>query len=241
MHVIILAAGESKRFQDAGYMIPKPFLLIEWRGSVKTMLEHSIATVPLSDDALITAVPYKHDSLAREITKGRVTVFPIVNTIGPLDTAYQVMREYGKSSTLILDVDVLNTTNDLYSLTRTNLQRCAVLTSYSANPAFSYVENLGPFKRIVEKERISEYAVRGAYYVPGTEHEKFMAAAKEIIKQKKEPFISNALNMVKDYKFAYQTTYAPIEWGTPNDVIISGAHIIYKDPENVRDPSNERP
>jgi hypothetical protein len=42
----------------------------------------------------------------------------------------------------------------------------------------------------------------------------------------KEPYISHVFNQLTGEKIAKETTYQPIDWGTPLDVRLSGAHIV---------------
>src|SRR3974377_530764 len=156
MRVIVLAAGDSRRFKEAGYETPKPFLKVNWRDNINTMLGHVINTIPIDLDYIIAY----HKGWRTELTAS--LGFEIGNTKGPADTALQVLIGTRYDATLIIDCDILNTTNDLARLLRQN--SCAVLVKKSANPAYSYVDNLGLFTHIVEKERISDYAVQGAYF-----------------------------------------------------------------------------
>lgn len=222
MRVIILAAGESKRFQEEQYIVPKPFIMIDWRGFVHSMLGHILNTVPAQFESIAVGIPGGWMNEAVSISS--IPTYYEIQSKGPADTTFQVLKHVQPDDTLIMDVDVLNWTNDLYRLSK--LPCCGVLTSWSANPSFSYVNQLGPFHTIAEKQRISEDAVRGAYYVPGGSRAKFMESLEKAILRAREPFISHAFNVLDDEKFALTTTYTPIEWGTPRDIRISGAHII---------------
>jgi hypothetical protein len=218
MHVIILAAGQSKRFQAEGHIVPKPFIEIEWQGTILPMIEHVINTVPIGFVNVISAVPPGYKT-----TKGW---FPIEKTKGPADTASQMLDRIEPSSCLIIDSDILNFTNDLDRLTW--VDGCGVLVSRSANPAFSYVNDLERFIHIKEKQRISEYAVRGAYYVSEEVMSEFTTVLRDVISGYEEPYISHAFDLMGCEKFAIETTYTPIDWGTPHDVKISGARIMGK-------------
>jgi len=232
MLTIILAAGQSKRFQEEGYMVPKPFLRIEWRGRNLQMLDHVRYTLPREFTQLVCAVPEGYE---KQMTECRA----IVDTRGPADTALQMINRFEPVSCLILDADILNFTNDLYWLTHNKLP--AVLVSKSANPAFSYVERLGHFRRVAEKHRISDYAVRGAYFVPDHAMVEFTMALEDILERDKEPYISHAFNNMITPKCAVETTYIPVDWGTPRDVLLSGARIISpKEETHAPDNSGER-
>jgi hypothetical protein len=214
MLVIILAAGQSKRFQVEGYSIPKPFLKIEWRGMTLTMVDHVLQTIPWEYPYRIAVPPGYASNLNHLVIR---------DTHGPAETAKKVLDFVKPDRCLILDSDILNFTNDLYRLTR--IEGCGVLVSESANPAFSYVDNLGSFNHIKEKQRISDYAVRGAYYVSSRAMKDFMAVLDIIVNGKEEPYISRVFDLMGCDKRSIATTYTPVEWGTPRDIKISGAKI----------------
>jgi NDP-sugar pyrophosphorylase family protein len=229
MHVIILAAGKSKRFQEEGYTIPKPCLNIEWRGRIAWMVYHVFFTIPVEFSLKTIAIPPGITNDPEDIH------FSVSDTKGPADTAMQVINEVEPDSCLILDSDILNFTNDLRVLTNTT--DIGVLVNSSANPAFSYVDSLNNFTSIREKQRISPYAVRGAYFVSKKAMKKFRFALENVVKSQREPFISHAIDLMDCTKYALETTYDPIDWGTPRDIKLSGAKIVTeKGEENVRDP-----
>jgi hypothetical protein len=223
MRFIILAAGQSKRFLEAGYKIPKPFLTIEWRGTAKSMLGHVINSIPLGFPISV-AVP-----AGWRVDIEDVEVIEIADTIGPAHTLRQMIRN-DQDSLVVMDVDIINTTNDLMMLL--SLPSSGVLVSVSLNPAYSYVTNLGSFYRIKEKQRISPYAVRGAYFICQRDIREFIDCLDRVIDARSEPFsgsepyISHALDLLSTSKFALKTTYDPIDWGTPVDLQLSQARII---------------
>jgi hypothetical protein len=205
------------------------------------MLEHVMKTVPVEyQNKIVIAISPEFIAKMATIPISTNKLSIIENTKGPAETALKMMQRLEPEATLIMDVDVLNYTNDLHRLM--NLSRCGVLVSWSANPAFSYVDNIGVFKRIREKQRISEYAVRGAYFVPLESRFNFIRALEDVTRIITEPYISHALDLMDEEKYAIQTSYTPLEWGTPRDVRISGAHIVMnKEQHNVRNRSNQRP
>lgn len=238
MRVIILAAGQSKRFLKAGYKTPKPFLKIDWNGLVAMMIEHVLNTVPLEFNMIDIAIPPGWSGAITDSVswkEGLRINFHIVEfTKGPADTAKQVLRAIRPDSTMILDTDILNSTNDLLKLS--TLHHCAVLVRRSANPAYSYVDNIGEFTRIKEKERISDYAVQGAYFVPRSAMEEFLQVLCHIVDSASEPFMSHVFDHLPLQKYAVPTTYIPVDWGTPQDVEMSGAYILSdREEPNARD------
>jgi NDP-sugar pyrophosphorylase family protein len=229
MHVVILAAGQSRRFQEAGYYTPKPFIQILWRGQTMTMLEHVLNTVPWSFTDITVAIPPGWKSTAEKIDPKtrKVRFIEIEDSIGPADTARRVVHEIkATDGCLFMDADVLNHTNDLYRLSYSGT--AAVLVNRSDNSNSSYVDNLGTFKQIKEKQRISEYAVQGAYFVPVNMMPEFTLWLKKVVHAKEEPYLSHAFDMIMFEKLALMVTYNPIEWGTPHDIRKSDATIITK-------------
>jgi hypothetical protein len=53
-----------------------------------------------------------------------------------------------------------------------------------------------------------------------------MTIAETLVETMKEPYISHVFNQLTGEKIAKETTYQPIDWGTPLDVRLSGAHIV---------------
>lgn len=216
MRVLILAAGQSRRFKEAGYATPKPFLQVEWRGRTASMLDHVISTVPEGFHITIAAprgyVSFLHEQY-REIEYSN----------GPADTARLALRLDPYVATLIIDVDILNHTNDLIKLSKLN--HCAVLVKRSANPAYSYVDALGTFHHIAEKQRISDYAVQGAYFIPDHAMEEALNVMEVVTADTSEPFMSHVFDRLTLVKYSVHTTYTPVDWGTPNDLTLSGARI----------------
>jgi hypothetical protein len=198
-------------------MTPKPFIDIMWQGTTMPMIEHVVHTVPWELIHVVAAVPPRY-----KCSRGWVQ---IVDTKGPAETTKKVLESIGPQSCLIMDSDILNSTNDLSLLTelRTGI---GVLVSRSANPAFSYVDKLHNFSRIKEKERISEYAVRGAYFVAPDAVPQFMTILGEVCEGYSEPYLSHVFDLMICEKEAQQTLYTPIDWGTPRDVKLSGARIV---------------
>jgi len=228
MQVIILAAGQSHRFKEAGYSTPKPFLEIEWRGLVAPMVEHVRYTIPLEhlNDTRI-AVPHGY----RDLNK-----IEIEHTNGPAETTFLMLKLLKPESCLILDSDILNFTNDLRGIMNLPGSHIGVLVCRSANPAFSYVDSIEYFNLIKEKNRISEFAVRGAYYVGKDVMNEFMVALDAAATGQQEPYISHAFDLMGCKKMAIETTYIPTDWGTPHDVELSGARIVTeRRKEDVRD------
>jgi NDP-sugar pyrophosphorylase family protein len=118
MNILVLMAGEGKRFSDNGYTVPKP--LIKVKG--KTILEWTTESCPFIDHNkgkqkdeinLFFAVRKEHldnglGEFLNEVYGNNITVIPFEKTTrGNLDTA-RISCEYMKDSKvpiLILDAD----------------------------------------------------------------------------------------------------------------------------------------
>src|SRR5215469_3317603 len=111
MRAIILAAGLSRRFRDEGYMTPKPFLQIEWRGTIAMMLEHVINTIPM-DFSVAAAIPLGWLSSTKKISHehNQIVYSELGPTKGPADTALQMLELFKSDDTIFMDVDILNLT-----------------------------------------------------------------------------------------------------------------------------------
>jgi NDP-sugar pyrophosphorylase family protein len=217
MRALILAAGQSRRFKEAGYNTPKPFLQIKWRDTTTSMLNHVINTIPKGFNILVAAPKGYASEIHVDYYK------EVENSKGPADTALQALNLLIPASTIIIDCDILNHTNDLIKLSKLN--HCGVLVKRSANPAYSYVDGLGTFHHIAEKSRISEYAVQGAYFIPEHALEETMEEMGKVCNQSREPYMSHVFDRLTLVKYSIHTTYTPIDWGTPNDLKLSGAEI----------------
>jgi dTDP-glucose pyrophosphorylase len=230
--VIVLAAGQSKRFAAVGITTPKQFLNIDWRGRVDLMVNHVLRSIPMVFDDIVVAVAtdeYAHLLEKSYSYNNRIRYLEVGETKGPAHTVSIVLEHNPENkSTLIMDSDVLNYTNDLWNLCD---KPCSgVLVHPSANPESSYVNKIGFFDDIMEKNRISEWAVRGAYFI----HESHMSEFKRLLgifmPEYNEPFISHVMTMMLDEdRYALECTYAPVDWGDPRMLKASGARIIHNE------------
>lgn len=187
------------------------------------MLQHVVNTIPLEFKNVYIAIPAEQ-SKERSQFKDHCYFCNLPKTKGPAESAQIVLQAGPQDSYLIMDTDILNSTNDLLKLTMLN--HCGVLVRRSNNPAYSYVDCLGAFKHIKEKERISEYAVQGAYFIPKTAFTEFKTQLDVVVETKEEPYMSHVFDRMTLEKYAVPTTYIPVDWGTPKDLEMSGAYIV---------------
>jgi len=226
MRVVILAAGQSQRFQDAGYKKPKQFLDINWRGAIYPMLWHALFTVPLDLDITVMVSQDYKVYLKEQAYWANIRFVSLdCKTTGPAHTAEFAMQEIGfNENTVFMDCDVLNHTNDIkvMSLLASN----GVLVYPSNNPNYSYVNEIGDFTSIKEKECISEWAVRGAYSFSRHNMEEFKEVLGQVVSEINEPYLSHVLDRMSSNKVAFRALYPPVDWGTPDAIVNSGAKIM---------------
>lgn len=224
MRAIILAAGQSKRFQEEGYRLPKQFLTINWRDRIDLMVNHIMLTVSSIMD-LVAVVPENYVTESIGIGLRLLRVIKVGPTKGPAHTAKIAMDQLGyDENVLFMDSDVLNHPTDLFDLA--SLSISGVLVSESYNPNCSYVDKIDLFTRIKEKQQISEYAVRGAYFVHKYDMAEFAELLTDVVTGYEEPFLSHVFDKLSTDKMALKAIYPPIDWGTPEAVRDSGAIII---------------
>lgn len=112
MNIVVLMAGEGKRFTDVGWTIPKPFINVHG----KTIIEHTLDSCPAiqtnPDDKIFFAIRW-HDMDYIQLLKDRYgnniqfLIFEQL-TRGNLETAYKVIDRFKFSpdeDLLILDCD----------------------------------------------------------------------------------------------------------------------------------------
>ncbi len=141
-------AGEGKRFQEAGYLLPKPF--IDMNGS--TMIARVMRSITPSQ-------PHRWTLLDRAAV-GR--------TEGAIDTLLHAQATVpAHHPVLVANCDqIIDTSIDHFIWCCT--PHVGVMTFTSQNPAHSYVQtdDIGWMTNIAEKEVISSRAVVGVYYFP---------------------------------------------------------------------------
>ena len=171
MNIIIPLCGIGKRFQDAGYDLPKP--LIEVMG--KTMIEHVLDRLDVSPEDRITII--YHDSLEEYQFSTRIHArYPRImlislnkRTEGAAETILhgiqRIITHGVHLQTLLIDCDTLYHLPILGRLRGLSANATICFEDQESNPIYSYVRvTNGRITEIKEKERISPYANTGAYF-----------------------------------------------------------------------------
>jgi hypothetical protein len=223
--VIILAAGESKRFLDKGFKIPKPLLRIEYMGDTMSMLAHVQSNIPEGLDILtvLREGMYPPDDIRGE-------VIHIAETRGQAESLYRVisvMRE--DRPILVHDCDMLLDVLDIHKLLdMLDHYPVTVAVTETFDPNASRVDKI-PYPDIfVEKQPISQWGIVGAR---GFASHKELTQCIEIELRRNintvdyEPYLSEAMNHFGGQPYALQITDY-VDWGTPERILESGARIV---------------
>lgn len=228
--VVVPAAGQSRRFREAGYHTPKPLLRIEnTDGLTASMIMHVLSSLPPTgdktrDERILVGLPEDVDIL--------VPFYPyrlIPKTLGQADTVYQLIQELpGEDSVLVLDCDMILDPLDIEALMHAvELYDVAIAVTTSFDPNASRVDQVPFPTRFVEKEPISQYAIVGARAFKSIDL--LRKALKRTIDRYKslgqEPYLSVVINHYPGVKYTHQITKYT-DWGTPQAILESGARII---------------
>lgn len=219
--IVVLSAGNSKRFKDAGIDTPKGLIKFNYLGQGDnewTMIEH-VLPEENCDYTVVATDPAYHKYFEDNCTM-------IESTKGQADTlrqACEIITELsGDRPILVLNNDV----KIRYPL-EVFYEQCkwadvGVLVFESRNTAYSYVDNIPCFGAIYEKARMSNWAVAGAYYFKSTK-----ALAKAVHDQlyEGEPHANGEYYLSGTMTFIEGTKLAVImeppqftNWGTPEDL-----------------------
>lgn len=227
LHVVIPAAGESRRFLDQGYLTPKPFLQVKVGDDSRMMVEHVINS--LSDiihHSFITVAV--HDEVYRRITPF-VNTCIVSKTIGQADTIYQVVKHFSpEDKVLVLDCDMVLATEDLrYLVDLLGVYDVSIAVTETIDPNSSRVDQVPFPTRFVEKEGISQWGIVGAraFKNAGYLTDALKRVIDRSIGRSVEPYLSTAINHYPGEKYAHVIKNY-MDWGTPERLLKSGAHIV---------------
>jgi NDP-sugar pyrophosphorylase family protein len=180
--IVIPAAGEGKRFKDAGYTTAKP--LIPVLGV--SMIERVVKNVTPKGTGQILVIT-------------REMVGP---TDGTLDTILYLKDRIDSDSPLLLALcDQLVDFSPEDLIKKGDQADGAIVTFSRQTPNLSYVEEIwGVITRIADKKVISDHAVAGVYYFKRAGD--FMQAAERVVqrgvKENGEYVVSQAIEWMID-------------------------------------------
>lgn len=161
-HVLIPAAGESSRFVAAGYRGPKAALEITLGGVRQRMIDHVVSRLPEGMIPVLVIRPEHQSALC-----GFDQIILDGPTRGQSETVLKGLRD--REPILIHNCDVL--IGGLHRmLWHVNSPAIALHKDKSNGPpSFSYVDDPLLPARFREKERISNWAVSGAWWFPNSD------------------------------------------------------------------------
>lgn len=169
MLVLVPAAGESRRFKEAGIDKPKGLILFQHEkldGFDRVMVEHVLQDFPRATIAVSAVTPeWQNFGRGRRVRD----IIEVGSTLGQADTVKKALRAI---DSVKLETPVLVLNSDcgfLYPLKAFVAQArefdSAVLVFDGlGETAFSYIDNFPIFKTAAEKFPISKWAIAGAFY-----------------------------------------------------------------------------
>lgn len=235
--VMIPMAGQGKRFSDAGYNVPKPFISV---GGMP-MIQRVVQNLPRWD-RLVLCVLEDHIPQVREIfgVSTEIHVVPIEGvTEGAACTAcigIEAMND-PDGELIIAGCDQWVDWEPTHFLKFCRREKCdgALPTFYATHPkwSFCHVEKGYEVTAVVEKQPISTYANVGIYYY--RKASMFFNAAHAMIKKNMrvngEFYVAPAYNemILEGAKIINYTVPKMYGLGTPEDMQASVATGVFLD------------
>lgn len=224
--VIIPAAGNSRRFRDAGIDIPKGLIRFK-RGDVTgAMLEHILCDYLEQADCeppLIvvnenTAFPMQNFSFMVEVAR-------VPATLGQAHTVFLGLETLGdaiEGPILVLNSDVgYEYPLEVFCRQAQSFSAAALVFPGEGDTAFSYVDSFPLFTQAREKQVISNWAMAGAYYFSNG-FELKCALRSQInsgARHANEFYLSGTFGYLSGEKIAISMQRNQLlQWGTPEDL-----------------------
>lgn len=169
MNILIPMAGQGKRFKDAGYRYPKPFIGVWGKPMVQRVTEN--LEFPCQHIFVMRKEHHFFSWIVRKATQGPLPplfVFAEEDTEGAACTTLLAEKHINNDEQLIIA-----NTDQIFGWNKWQFLReiakpvdGAILTFRSQSPKFSYSEIGGDgfIKHVAEKEPISPHATVGVYY-----------------------------------------------------------------------------
>lgn len=235
MLIIIPLGGLGERFKKCGYQYPKPLVNVLGKNIIQWLIDN--LKISTNDKILI---PYNQELSKYHFEEDLKKTYPKIsfffmelheNTQGAADTIYQLLHKFEEKNSMdepIISLDGDNFyTCDILHLWKSK-NRIFVFEDLSKEPIYSYIQpnSQGFIERIVEKEKISNFACTGAYGFDSWKSlKKYCKKIIDLnIRQKNEFYISTVIQkMIEEgLLFDYQTISSEnyICLGTPLHVRI---------------------
>lgn len=226
LYTIIPAAGESRRFKEAGFSTPKPFLRLESSSKeIKAMLAHVFTSASAGEI---------HIGVNSFLSLPKSAAFPTVfhdieKTIGQADTVYQIVKDFPPDArVLVMDCDMILQKTDVQRLVDLlDLYDMTVAVTETFDPNASRVDQVPFPTRFVEKEPISQWGIVGAraFRSAGVLTDALECTLDLCKEEEREPYLSEAMNNYEGTKYAHVITEY-VDLGTPERVEAAGWKIV---------------
>lgn len=167
MNIVIPAAGAGKRFVDAGYTIPKPFLPING----KPMVQIAIDNLSDENDKVYLLMRSEHIAYAQgtDLTQRNNVCFVMIDqlTEGAACTVLRTKRFIDNDEPLLIANSDQYIEYDRNAwINSINKHDGVIMTFHSTENKWSYAETdeSGKILRVAEKQVISPHATVGVYH-----------------------------------------------------------------------------
>ena len=207
INIVIPMAGEGKRFQDAGYTVPKPFIDIKG----KTMLEWSLESLYIEGARfiLIARTPQLlgYEYIMEHIQKKySCVIVPLESLTEGMASSVLLAAEYMNNEDPLLigacDQTVDVPMGEFVGDAKNRKLAGSLMTFYSEHPKWSYakVDEKGFVLETKEKSPISTHANVGLYYFERGRD--FVNVARRMIAQNDR--VNNEFYVAPVYNYAIQ-------------------------------------
>lgn len=239
MHIIIPMSGIGKRFIDAGYIVPKPLIIVER----KPIIQHIIELFPGENKfTFICNDEHLKNTNMRTILKDIVpncNIFEVCvnNRKGPVDAVLQASELFDDNEEIIISYCDYGTKWD-YNLFKSKIQYLnadGAIACYkgfhphmlgSDNYAFVKEENMLMIeiqeKKPYTSNKMDEYASNGTYYFKSGSIVKkyFQELIRQNISINGEFYVSMVYNLLKqdNLNILIFEIEKMLQWGTPKDL-----------------------
>lgn len=227
IRVLIPAAGDSVRYREAGYDLPKYALRISFNGTTDTMLGHVLRSVPEEIDVMIGV--RRNSPVVLSLQRKFYETTLVESTSGQADTVRQMLRGVpAEDSAIVMDCDTLVLREDMervIDLLKT-WSAVVLVAENRSDRSMSRVDHVPHPTVFVEKKDISQWGMVSvrAFQSAGTLWSVLEQIVEEHREIETEPYLSHALNRYPGVKYAL-VTKSYVDWGVPVKLKLSGATI----------------
>lgn len=225
LHIVIPAAGTSTRFYRVGYYTHKPFLTIKYKGKIKFMLDHVLDSLNISPNILIhIGIPPGYGYFPYAYVNTQVNTQVIHRTESHVDTVSQLLRFVPDDDAVIFaDCDVLISAMDFVNvcLALSALGRPTALVSDEINiiGRLSHIDSFPDFFNC-NGTSSSPYALWSLRGYPNA------GILKDWIRKKPSQSMDTYFGLDDLSSFAVKAVVTPVDWGTPDALLATGAEIV---------------